>query len=253
MSQSSATHCSVFNPLLLGPSLPLSHGVVLAPLTRFRASALNVPTPLNVIYYTQRAQSVPGTLLITEGTFTAAKATEVQYVPGIWNDEQIEGWRQVANAVHDVGGFAFMQLFAPGRGVFASSGIPKADWEENGFEYVSSSAVSLSGASYTPRAMSVPEIHEFIQLFGQAAHNAVHEAGLDGVEIHGANGYLIDQFTQDTSNTRTDEYGGSIENRCRFALEIVSAVCEAIGESKTGLRLSPWSRFQGRNVRPCDR
>ena len=245
MSQSSATHCSVFNPLLLGPSLPLSHGVVLAPLTRFRASALNVPTPLNVIYYTQRAQSVPGTLLITEGTFIAAKATEVQYVPGIWNDEQIEGWRQVANAVHDVGGFAFMQLFAPGRGGFASSGIPKADWEENGFEYVSSSAVPLSGASYTPRAMSVPEIHEFIQLFGQAAHNAVHEAGLDGVEIHAAHGYLLDQFLQDTCNKRDDEYGGNIENRCRFVLEVVDEAVRRVGAERVGIRVSPWGTFQG--------
>ena len=97
------------------------------------------------------------------------------------------------------------------------------------------------------------EIKEYVAAWAQAARNAVFGAGFDGVEIHGANGYLIDQFTQDTSNTRADEYGGSIENRCRFALEVVNAVCEAIGESKTGLRLSPWSRFQGRNVQPCGR
>ena len=95
---------------------------------------------------------------------------------------------------------------------------------------------------------SPAEIKQYVTAWAQAAQNAVFGAGFDGVEIHGANGYLIDQFTQDTSNTRTDEYGGSIENRCQFALEVVGAVCEAIGESKTGLRLSPWSRFQGRNV-----
>ena len=100
----------------------------------------------------------------------------------------------------------------------------------------------------TINAYSPSEIKAYVAAWAQAARNAVFGAGFDGVEIHGANGYLIDQFTQDTSNTRTDEYGGSIENRCRFALEVVGAVCEAIGESKTGLRLSPWSRFQGRNV-----
>ena len=97
---------------------------------------------------------------------------------------------------------------------------------------------------------SPAEIKQYVAAWAQAARNAVLGAGFDGVEIHGANGYLIDQFTQDVSNTRTDEYGGSIENRCRFALEVVGAVCKAIGESKTGLRLSPWSRFQGRNARP---
>lgn len=114
-------------------------------------------------------------------------------------------------------------------------------------DFIGASAISLTGRTVLPRPMSVAEIKEFVQLYATAASNAVYKAGFDGVEIHGANGYLVDQFLQDVSNDRTDEYGGSVENRSRFALEVIDAVVKVVGERKTAIRLSPWSTFQG----PC--
>ena len=155
-----------------------------------------------------------------------------------------------------------MQLWGLGR----AARVVYLREQDPDFAYVGPSDVPLAGRPDIPRPLTVDgtrsvtppvqmladdspsEIKVYVAAWAQAARNAVFGAGFDGVEIHGANGYLIDQFTQDTSNTRTDEYGGSIENRCRFALEVVGAVCEAIGESRTGLRLSPWSRFQGMNI-----
>lgn len=146
---------------------------------------------------------------------------------------------QITDTVHAKGSFIFLQLWALGR-----AGNPNL-LNEDGFPYISSSAVELNPKYGPPRELTVDEIQEYTQLYAQAAKNAVERAGFDGVEIHGANGYLVDQFTQDTCNRRTDRYGGSVENRSRFGLEVAKAVADAVGEERTGFRISPWSTFQG--------
>lgn len=146
------------------------------------------------------------------------------------------------DAIHANGSFVYLQLWALGRA--ADPAEIKRDNASN--EYTAASTIQLTGhGDAVPRALTVEEIQEFVALYATAASNAVHKAGFDGVEIHGANGYLVDQFLQDVSNNRTDNYGGSIENRSRFALEVIKAVVDAVGEKKTALRLSPWSKFQG--------
>ncbi|KAM5544293.1 hypothetical protein V8D89_001953 [Ganoderma adspersum] len=229
----------LFQPIKVG-DVTLAHRIVCAPLTRFRANKHGVHGDLAVKYYAQRA-SFPGSLLISEATYISHKAEgSGPNVPGVWNEDQIAGWKRVAEAVHAKGSYIYMQLWGLGR----AARVGYLREQDPDYAYVGASDIPLAGRPDIPRPLTVDEIKEYIAAWAQAARNAVFGAGFDGVEIHGANGYLIDQFTQDTSNTRTDEYGGSIENRCRFALEVVGAVCEAIGESKTGLRLSPWSRFQ---------
>ena len=236
----------LFKPLQPG-NLTLSHRIVLAPLTRLRANKAHVHGDLAVEHYAQRARAVPGTLLITEATFIAERGGGSNNVPGVWNDEQVRAWKKVADAVHDAGSYIFMQIWALGR---AAQPSHLAN-DDPSLPYVSSSAIPLKSRPETdpkPRPLTIPEIKEYIQLFGQAAENAVHGAGFDGVEIHGAHGYLIDQFLQDVSNNREDEYGGSIENRCRFALEVIDEVVKRVGAEKVGLRISPWSRFQGTSL-----
>lgn len=209
----------------------------MAPLTRFRADENHVPLPMVAEYYAQRA-SVPGTLLITEATLISHQAGGYAHVPGIYTKAQIESWKKVTEAVHKKGSFIYLQLWALGR--VASP----AQAEKEGITIKTSSAVSLGEGYATPKEMTIDEIKEFIGDYVQAAKNAM-EAGFDGVELHGANGYLIDQFIQDTVNQRTDAYGGSVENRSRFAFEATKAVVDAIGAKKTGIRLSPFSSFQG--------
>ncbi|KAJ6612867.1 hypothetical protein B0H10DRAFT_1806688 [Mycena sp. CBHHK59/15] len=229
----------LFQPIQVG-AVELQHRVVLAPLTRYKSSATeHVPyLPLMAEYYSQRA-SRPGTLLITEATFIAARAGGYKHVPGIWSTAQIAEWKGVTEAVHAKGSFLFMQLWALGRAARPSD----LRAEDPSFPYVAPSAVVLTGKVETPRPLTIPEIKEYAALYAQAAKNAI-VAGCDGVEIHSANGYIIDQFLQDVSNKRTDEYGGSIENRARFALEVVDAIVAAVGEERTAIRFSPWSRFQ---------
>ncbi|KAF7348153.1 NADH:flavin oxidoreductase/NADH oxidase [Mycena sanguinolenta] len=249
---------SLFQPLSIG-SVSLQHRVVLAPLTRLRADANHVPLlPLVKEYYSQRA-STPGTLLITEANIIAAKAGGYFNMPGIWSPEQIKAWtevsslisfaiatvlihnrRKVVNGVHAKGSFIFLQLAALGRGA-----IPEAlRAEDPTFSIVSASDIPIAKDGEKPRPLTVAEIQEYVSLYVQAAKNAM-EAGFDGVEIHSANGCLTDQFLQDVSNNRTDAYGGSVENRARFPLEVVKAVAEAVGEKKTAIRFSPWSPFAG--------
>ncbi|KAJ6550039.1 hypothetical protein B0H19DRAFT_1264901 [Mycena capillaripes] len=233
----SSTTPKLFTPIQVGPAA-LQHRVVLAPLTRCKASKAHVPyLPLVADYYSQRA-SKPGTLLITEATLIAAKAGGRAHIPGIWSAEQVEAWSSVADAVHAKGSFLFMQIRALGR----AANQEQLQSEDSAFSYVSASDVPLAGHSGFLRALTVPEIKEYVGLFAQAAKNAI-VAGCDGVEVHGANGYLIDQFLQDVSNKRTDEYGGSVENRARFALEVVDAVVAAVGAERTAIRFSPWSPF----------
>ncbi|KAI1477256.1 FMN-linked oxidoreductase [Daldinia eschscholtzii] len=232
MAQSSR----LFQPLKVG-NATLQHRLIMAPLTRYRANAEHVPLPFVKEYYEQRA-SVPGTLLITEGTFITKKAGGYRNVPGIWSKEQIAAWKNVTDAVHAKGSYIYLQLWGLGR--TANPDVLKA----SGAELVGPSAIPYGEGKPIPRELTIDEIRSLVADYAQAARNAV-EAGFDGVEIHGANGYLIDQFIQDVSNQRQDQYGGSIENRARFALEVASAIVEAIGAEKVGLRISPWSTFQG--------
>ncbi|KAI0830333.1 hypothetical protein BC628DRAFT_1357469 [Trametes gibbosa] len=231
----------LFQPVQVG-DITVGHRVVLAPLTRSRANKKHVHTDIAVTYYAQRA-SVPGTLLISEATFIAPYAGLYPNVPGVWSDEQIAVWKKIADAVHAKGSYIYLQLWALGR----AAHLPTLRAENPDYPYVSASDVPLADKNdgAKPRPLTHAEIKQYVQAYAQAARNVVHGAGFDGVEVHGAHGYLIDQFTQDLSNKRTDEYGGSIENRTRFALEVMDAVVEAVGQKKTGIRLSPWSTFQG--------
>ena len=229
---------TLFDPVRIG-SVPLSHRIVMAPLTRYRASDAHVHTSLATEYYTQRA-SYPGTLIITEATFVSPRASGYPNAPGIYNKDQIEAWKNVTDAVHKKGSYIFCQLWALGRAAH-----PEVVREEAGDKwFVSSSAVPLEAGTEAPRPLEEEDIWGFVGDYAQAAKNAI-EAGFDGVEIHGANGYLLDQFTQDNVNKRTDAWGGSVEKRSRFALEIAKAVVGAVGSEKVGIRLSPFSEFQG--------
>lgn len=227
---------NLFKPIKLG-SIELGHRVAMAPLTRHRATG-NQPQDILVTYYGQRA-SRPGTFLITEGTFISEKASGYPNAPGIYNQEQIKGWSKVFDDIHSKKSYVFVQLWALGRSA------NKAVLDAKGLPYVSASNIAenvVSQDSPKPRALTVAEIKDYVRTYVQAAKNAL-EAGADGVEIHNANGFLPDQFLHENSNNRTDNYGGSIENRARFTLEIVDALIAAIGTDKVGLRLSPWNVF----------
>ncbi|MDE1149769.1 MAG: alkene reductase [Azospirillaceae bacterium] len=223
-------------------ALALKHRVVMAPLTRMRAQQPgDVPHALNAEYYGQRASD--GGLQITEATDITPQARGYRWVPGIYSPEQIAGWRLVTDAVHAKGGLIVSQIWHVGR-------ISHSSIQPGGALPVAPSAIAPSGSHTdadgtpvpfeTPRALEIAEIAGITQDFVQAARNA-REAGFDGVEVHGANGYLLDQFLQTAANKRSDIYGGSIENRARFLLEVVDAVADAIGADRTGVRLSPWS------------
>ena len=231
-----ASNSRLFEPLQVG-KMNLQHRVVLAPLTRFRADDDHVPLPMVTEYYRQRG-STPGTLLVSEGTFIHHKAGGYANAPGIWSDAQIAAWKKVTDAVHAQGSYIYCQLWALGR-----AAPPTENSCHKETEVVAPSDKAFEGGA-TPRALTLEEIDEYVDFYVQAARNAV-AAGFDGVEIHGANGYLIDQFTQDVSNFRTDEYGGSVENRSRFGLRVAKAIADAIGAERTGYRVSPWSTFQG--------
>ncbi|KAF7347192.1 putative inactive dehydrogenase EasA [Mycena venus] len=222
----------LFQPIKVG-NIQLAHRVVFAPTTRFRADDNHTPLPHVAEYYGQRA-SQPGSLIISEATLIAERAGASKHAPGIWSDEQIAAWKKVTDRVHAKGSFMYLQLWTLGRAFYNYS-----DPAEANIPYVSASDVPLTGGPM-PRALTIDEIQEYIQLYATAASNAVHKAGFDGVEIHGANGYLLDQFLHDRSNLRTDAYGGSIENRARFPLEVTDAVVKAVGQKKTAFRVSPW-------------
>ena len=215
---------------------------VMAPLTRNRAGEGGVPTDLNVEYYRQRASAG---LIITEGTQPSAVGQGYLDTPGIHSDEQVAGWRKVTEAVHGEGGRLFIQLMHAGR-------IAHPD-NKNGLESVAPSAIAAPGKMVTangqvdhptPRALETDEVPGIVEEFVHAARQAV-AAGADGVEVHSANGYLLHQFLAPSSNTRTDEYGGSPENRARLAVEVTRAVAEAIGAERVGIRISPAHNIQG--------
>ncbi|KAL1800781.1 hypothetical protein ACET3X_001123 [Alternaria dauci] len=230
----------LFQPLKVG-SMELKQRIAMAPLTRFRVNDNFEILPMAAQYYGQRAV-VPGTLLITEATLVSKQSGGYPNVPGIYTQAQIDAWKPITKAVHDKGSYIFLQLWALGR-------VANKDFAQaNDITIKSSSATSLGEGYATPKEMTVEEIKQTVSDYAQAAKNAI-EAGFDGVEIHAANGYLIDQFLQDTCNKRTDSYGGSVENRSRFAVEVTQAVTEAVGADKTGIRLSPFSEFQGMKMK----
>jgi N-ethylmaleimide reductase len=239
---------SLFSPLQVGP-YRLQYRVVMAPLTRMRADRSSfAPRPLNAEYYAQRA--TPGGLLIAEASPVMVTGRGNPGTPGIYSDAQIAGWRGVVDAVHAKGGLIFLQLWHVGR-VSHSSFQPG-----NGLP-VAPSAVAITGEGMlamtadgkmvpyeTPRALESDEVQDVIAAFRQAAVNA-KAAGFDGVEIHGANGYLLEQFLQSHTNLRTDRYGGSIENRARLLLEITQAAIGVWGADRVGVRLSPYGVANG--------
>ncbi len=240
-------------PLLFSPTriggFDVPHRIVMAPMTRSRsAQPGDVPTAMNARYYAQRATAA---LIVTEATQISPQGKGYSFTPGIYSDEQQEGWRLVADAVHARGGRIFLQLWHVGRmshPVFHDGALP-----------VAPSAVAFEGQVWIaepgsaegrmvdcprPRALDRQEIRAIVEDFAAAARNAI-DAGFDGVEIHGANGYLIDQFLRTGSNVRTDEYGGSRKNRLRFLREVVIAVTDEVGAERTGIRLAPFLTARG--------
>ncbi|KAA1373670.1 alkene reductase [Aeromicrobium fastidiosum] len=231
----------VFEPIKVG-AWDLPQRFVMAPLTRNRAGEKQVPRDIAVTYYGQRAGAG---LIITEGTQPSAVGQGYLNTPGIHSPEQIEGWRAVADEVHAKGGRIVVQLMHVGR-------IAHPD-NKHGLETVAPSSIQLEGQIITaggqldhavPRALETDEIAGIVEEFVHASRSAI-EAGLDGVELHAANGYLLHQFLGPKSNVRTDQYGGSPENRARLVIEVAQAVVEAIGADKVGIRISPAHNVQG--------
>jgi len=229
----------LFSPVKLG-SIAMSNRMVMAPLTRNRSSMDGVPQDINVTYYEQRATAG---LIITEATPISAMGHGYPLLPGIYTDAQVDGWKKVTDAVHAKGGKIVIQLWHVGRISHPTL--------LNGATPVAPSPVKPAGKAFTfnglvdyvePRALDASELPGIVADYVQASKNAI-KAGFDGVEIHSANGYLLDQFLRDGSNKRSDIYGGSIENRARFLMEVTKAVVDATGSDKVGLRLSPVNPF----------
>ncbi len=229
----------LLTPIKVG-AISLKNRFVMAPLTRSRAGEGMVPTDLMVEYYRQRASAG---LIITEATLVSADGAGYPAIPGIFSDAQVEGWKKVTDAVHQAGGKIVMQIWHCGR-VGHTSLL-------NGELPMAPSAIKPAGEVFTgtamqpyetPREMSLHDIARVKEQFRQAAHNAL-SAGFDGIEVHGANGYLLDQFLRDGSNHRNDIYGGSIENRARLLLEVIDEVSKIWGADRVGVRLSPLQPF----------
>jgi N-ethylmaleimide reductase len=233
---------TLFQPVRVGP-FTLPHRLVMAPLTRSRARQPgNVPTPLNACYYAQRASAA---LIISEATQVSLQGQGYAWTPGIHSREQVEGWRQVTAAVHEADGLIFLQLWHVGR-------ISHPALQPDGMLPVAPSAIKPAGQAFienakgegelvpfvTPRALQTEEMPYLIRQYGRGAKNAL-EAGFDGVEIHAANGYLLDQFLNSSTNQRTDAYGGSVENRARLMLEVTDAVVSVWGAGRVGMHLAP--------------
>ena len=230
----------LFSPVKLG-SMHLSNRIVMAPLTRNRAGEHGVPQPLNVTYYEQRASAG---LIVTEATPISAMAHGYPALPGIYTDAQVAGWKKITDAVHAKGGKIVIQLWHVGR-------ISHPTLLPDGALPVAPSAIKPAGKAFTyqglvdyvePRALDANELSSIVADYVHATKSAL-AAGFDGVEIHAANGYLLDQFLRDGTNQRTDQYGGSFENRARFLLEVTKAVVDVAGSDKVGVRISPVNPF----------
>ena len=234
------TTSQLFQPTRIG-DIDVANRIVMAPLTRSRADDGDIPgSAMNVDYYRQRSGAG---LIISEGTQISPVGKGYMATPGIYSDAQVDGWKPITQAVHDAGSKIIAQIWHVGR-------ITHPDLT-GGVQPVAPSAIQPKVVAYTPNgkvdvpvphALTTAEVKEVVQQFRQTAANAIR-AGFDGVEIHGANGYLVDQFIRDGANQRTDEYGGSIQNRCRFALEVVDACVAEIGAGRVGIRLSPLTPF----------
>lgn len=225
----------LFDPLQLG-AVTLKNRIVMAPLTRSRSGADRVPNDLMATYYRQRAGAG---LIISEATSVMPMGVGYADTPGIWSDAQVEGWKKVTKALHDAGGTIFLQLWHVGRisaPLFLDGRTPVAPSAIRPDGHVS--LVRPKQEYVTPHALTIDEIQEVVEAYRTGAENAL-KAGFDGVEIHGANGYLIDQFLQDSTNRRGDEYGGTIANRTRFLNQIADAVIGVWGADRVGLHLSP--------------
>jgi len=229
---------NLFSPVTLG-LMSLANRMAMAPMTRNRAPE-GIPTALMAEYYAQRAEAG---LIITEGAQISEQAVGYPATPGIYSEEQVEGWKQITSAVHDRGGHIFVQLWHCGR-------VSHPDFH-GGALPVAPSAIKPAGQActytglqdfVTPRALEFREIPEIVEQYRHAAAMAI-KAGFDGVEIHSANGYLLDQFLRDGSNQRSDAYGGSLANRARLLLEVTGAVCDEIGADRVGVRISPVNGF----------
>jgi N-ethylmaleimide reductase len=234
---------NLFSPIKIG-ALSLTHRVVLAPLTRMRSDKGDMPTKMMIKYYEQRASE--GGLIISEAATVSLRGRAYYGAPGIYNEDQVAAWKPITEAVHNKGGKIFMQIWHGGR-------QSHSDNEPNNDTPIGPSALNANVQAHTPngwkdtvvpRALEVHEIPAIVDEFRTAARLAA-KAGFDGVEIHSANGYLPDQFLQDGSNHRTDEYGGSIPNRARFLLEVTQAVVDELGGSRVAVRISPSTSFGG--------
>src|SRR5258705_2117224 len=234
---SDMSQTKLFEPFKLGP-ITLPNRLVMAPLTRNRAVPPGmVPSPLAIDYYGRRASAG---LLITEASQVSQQGQGYQDTPGIYSKEQVAGWRKVTDRVHEKGGRIFIQIWHVGR-------VSHTSLQPNGGAPVAPSAIRAKGKTFVnnsftdisePRALALEEIPGIIESFKRGTATAL-DAGFDGVEIHGANGYLLDQFAKDGSNKRTDAYGGSIRNRARLMLEIAKVVAAEAGPERTGIRISP--------------
>jgi 2,4-dienoyl-CoA reductase-like NADH-dependent reductase (Old Yellow Enzyme family) len=227
-------------PILLSPiqvgDLHLPNRIIMAPLTRLRGTVDHVPTPIMAEYYTQRASAG---LIISEGIPIDPLGVGYPQVPGLWNDQQTEAWKPITRAVHVAGGRIFAQIWHVGRisdPTYLNGQLPVAPSAIAATGHVS--LIRPEKAFVTPRALDLSEIPSIVEAFRKGAENA-KAAGFDGVEIHGANGYLLDQFLQDGTNHRTDEYGGSIENRARLHLEVTDACISVFGPGRVAMHLAP--------------
>src|SRR5471032_1984714 len=226
---------TLFDPLQIG-DITLPNRIIMAPLTRQRAEEIRVPNALMAKYYAERATAG---LIISEATSVTPQGVGYAETPGIWSQEQVEGWKIVTNAVHAAGGKIFLQLWHVGRisdPLFLNGELPVAPSAIAALGHVS--LVRPERPYVTPRALELDEIAGVVEAFRKGAENA-KAAGFDGVEVHGANGYLLDQFLQDSTNKRTDAYGGPIENRARLLLEITDACIEVWGADRVGMHLAP--------------
>lgn len=232
----------LFSPARLG-AVEIPNRVLMAPMTRSRAGRDGVPGPLAALYYTQRAGAG---LIVTEATQVAPEGQGYIQTPGIHDPAQVAGWRRVTDAVHAAGGRIFLQLWHVGR-------VSHHDFQPGGIAPVSASALALEGEAWTyegmkpystPRELATAEVPQVVAQFRRGAELA-KEAGFDGVEVHGANGYLIDQFLRDGTNRRDDQYGGHAANRARFLLQVTEAVVAVWGADRVGVRLSPLGSFNG--------
>lgn len=238
----------LFSPTKIG-SFDVPHRIVMAPLTRARSTQPgDVPNEMNARYYGQRASAA---LIVTEASQISPQGKGYSFTPGIYSPEQTEGWRKVASAVHANGGRIFLQLWHVGRmshSEFHGGALPVAPsaepFEAQIWKVNAETGLGEMVDCPTPRALTVDEIKATVEDFRKAARNAI-DAGFDGVEIHGANGYLVDQFMRTTANSRTDDYGGSRENRLRFLREVVSAIAAEVGPERTAIRMAPFLTARG--------